>query len=1139
MATAAGTGSADAVSDVLMALVARLREAGIEPTAEELADTLWLARWAGPGVPRTRPGGFPVPVGSLPGERAEPSPERVRPAGDHAASSRREPEGVPYAATDGRADLFAAAPRGDRAANGTLPVRVPVASALPDAEALQRSLRPLQRFRAPVCPSRTRVDEEATADRAADTGLVVPVFTGIRRREARIRLLMDVSTSMAVWEQTLDELRQVCERAGAFREVRVHYVHPAADGSPGIGTTLTPGSVLRAPAQLADPTGRQLTLVLSDCAGPMWRSGRMQRLVHRWAATSPVAVVQPLPQRMWRRTHLPAVPGVLHRAEGPVGRLMFDPARGPGGGPGLTPVPVLAPAAAALGAWARLVSGSAGISLYAAAGLVGADHGPSPAAPPASEPVDAPARVRAFRRAASPEAAQLIVHLSAVPLVLPVMQLVQRAMLAGTGPSVLAEVLLSGLLRRNPEAEGAPADGRGGLEYDFLDGVRDELLRQLPLGDAQLVLKHCSQYVERHFGRRARNFPAMAAAYLSGSVGRADPEPGDGDLPGLRTFARVSEHVLRRFLPQSTMPVPAPGPAHPGTLSARARSLLNRFRADGTARDLDEAIRLLQGAAAAERDHDRAAAHEALADALLLRWRTRHLAEDLEIARQAALHAAGRRPSAAPMLARVLEIMADEVLAGGITSRVAPYALGREAEARGIPEELQGVWVVRELLVDADERLDRFIRGPGAPGDRGALFRAVDQRIGVLRKLALVRHELDSWPEADGTSVDESWFVTLMLQAVGLADATLEPGGTVDSVWGALAVTAGRLGLDLARHYAGRGPATRHPLPGDPERLREIAGHAVRTLRDGLAVLSEVQWPDDDLAQGWLDLAEAVETAAGGLSDHEAYLAVREALGRALVPAARVPEPELWITCLSRTADVTWDHHQRTGDRSELGFVAVTLETAVGLAGRDHPRRGELLAFRGEVLTACATDRPDAAVDADEAVRSLREALTETPGRHPELARRRLLFGEALRVRHRYGGSLADLHEADWILGAAARESDDLAVEARASLVRGQVGLDLARHTGSRERRQRAADDFRRAAEAAEELGRFAVAADARAQRALILESTAGASHALQEYRRALDLLDRAGRGESGGHPATPSADSVRTRIAALEAGDA
>ena len=59
--------------------------------------------------------------------------------------------------------------------------------------------------------------------------MIIPVLRGVHRRAAGLRLPlpMDGSSSMAVWEQIpVHDLRQVCERVGAFRDVTVHYLHP-------------------------------------------------------------------------------------------------------------------------------------------------------------------------------------------------------------------------------------------------------------------------------------------------------------------------------------------------------------------------------------------------------------------------------------------------------------------------------------------------------------------------------------------------------------------------------------------------------------------------------------------------------------------------------------------------------------------------------------------------------------------------------------------------------------------------------------------------------------------------------------------------------------------------------------------------
>ncbi|MFE6987542.1 hypothetical protein ACFVFN_04970, partial [Streptomyces pharetrae] len=247
-----------------------------------------------------------------------------------------------------------------------------------------------------------------------------------------------------------------------------------------------------------------------------------------------------LPQRMWRRTHLPALPGTLRRREGLGARLKFTPADG-GRPPGALPVPVLAPTRTALGTWARLLAGSTGLALPAPAAWVHADHPAAPPRAPRAEP-DAEALVRAFRRTASRQAVQLAVTYSAVPLLLPVMQLVQRAMQPQSGPTVLAEVLLSGLLERGTQDEW----------YEFRPGVRELLLRLLPPGDAFLVLKHCGDYVDRHFGRRARNFPALALNRLTGNS--TPPPEDDTGVPVPDAFAEVSALVLDRFVASAAQP---------------------------------------------------------------------------------------------------------------------------------------------------------------------------------------------------------------------------------------------------------------------------------------------------------------------------------------------------------------------------------------------------------------------------------------------------------------------------------------------------------------------------------------------------------------------------------------------------------
>ncbi|MEV7614987.1 SAV_2336 N-terminal domain-related protein [Streptomyces sp. NPDC089799] len=626
-------GGAPAPGPELRALVGVLRSGGLDPTAEELADALWLAARTG-GAAGTGPSpdateDRPAPPPGTP-EARDRHPDAA-PAGPVRPSAPPEDDplslyapGRPGAGggPGGRAGQPPDGPAGLPPGTAAVPVRVPAAAALPRILDIQRALRALQRHRPPAPPARLVLDEPATADASARAlGQVIPVLRPEARRETTVRLVMDASPSMAVWQDMFDELRAVCERLGAFRDVQTHYLHRLPDGTPAVGRGPSPDTGVRSAEQLRDPTGRGITMVVSDCTGPLWRDGRAQRLLHRWAECTPAVVVQPLPQRLWGRTWLPTERGTLAREEGAPGGLRFRsdrpappgrpawgspvPERGRERGGGLT-VPVLPPNARALGAWARLVAGLGSGPVPAEVGRVLAAHPGAPAPPPraARPPREV---VRRFRSTASPRAVQLAVYLSATPLTLPVMRLVQRTMLPDSEPSDLAEVLLGGLLRRTSDQW-----------YEFVPGVQEVLLGPLGRDEAALVLKHCSEYVIQHFGRGVRNFPALAVAQLTGvaEAEREDDGPEAaadpaGRVPPARlpqAFARVSAKVVRRYLPVPPPEAPArpevTGPDREAAVRA-ARARLAAHDRDGGQRALHEAVALLRRAVAANRAEGR------------------------------------------------------------------------------------------------------------------------------------------------------------------------------------------------------------------------------------------------------------------------------------------------------------------------------------------------------------------------------------------------------------------------------------------------------------------------------------------------------------------------------------------------------
>ncbi|MFF3841325.1 SAV_2336 N-terminal domain-related protein [Streptomyces sp. NPDC001930] len=575
-------------------LTRRLRAGGQDPTAEDVADALWLSQWLpGPSPNQEGPGGPEGQQGAENPEEAEDSPETPQ-AGD-GPTGKPDPTRGETAASggDGRAAADPGGPResvslhmatgaagatgtisrpGSTERGATLPVRAPGANALPGLLGLQKALRPLRAYTlAPHRPGEGTLDEEATAERSAAAGILTPVMRPAAARRPDIQLLMDTGPAMVVWSRMVEELRQAGQQSGAFRDVQVHRLYDTGDGPPLVTTTSGADGRprLRPVDQLHDPTGNRLTLVVSDCVGPLWQRGAAQRFLRQWPRHSPLALVQPLPPRLWPRTALPAEPGTFQRSATPGGHTVFRSDDEPWGPvvPGRRAVPVLTPTPEAFASWARLHTGHGGNAVRGwAAWLdpepVGA-YGPrTPRAPRSDEDL-----LRAFRAGASPGALRLAVHLAAAPLTLPVMQLVQRAMLPDTGPMELAEVLLSGLLRRLPGPTPYPC-------FSYPPGIQQHFLGSLDPSAAALVLKHCSVYVERNFGQGMRNFPALAAARLAGADTDTETDTGTGDGPGSRR-----SHGRGTDLPEETEATDEPlGPDGPETeLFARIPARVLRF----------------------------------------------------------------------------------------------------------------------------------------------------------------------------------------------------------------------------------------------------------------------------------------------------------------------------------------------------------------------------------------------------------------------------------------------------------------------------------------------------------------------------------------------------------------------------------
>ncbi|ANS69559.1 regulatory protein [Streptomyces lincolnensis] len=425
--------------------VSMLRAVAPHLDATALAEALWLASRAAPAPaeasePDATPPAPPAPAGTA-DPRTDPDPRTARPP-----TPSGQAEGGPART------LHERLPGSGTRVTGHA-VALPRASALPHTLELTRALRPWKRS------WRTgrdqALDVSATVDAYARSGELIPVFAPAPERWFDLVLVVDDSPSMQVWRETVHAFTGVLDRLGAFRTLQVRHFHPDS------GNELTdPEGRSASAGQLGAPDGRRLVVVVSDCAAPAWRAPEIWQQVRSWAHGTPVALLNPLPPKLWRRTglDLPTV-RVTQQVPG-TGNAGLD-FRPPPLLPrdSWLPVPVLSLSPHSLGRWSRAVMLAApdgcSAALIPAAGRPEVPGRPEPTAPRRVEAGTSEAGTERFLRTASPAAARLAVLCSPFDrLSLDMLHVLRAEHVAEATTADVAEVVSSGVFTLEAEPGG-------------------------------------------------------------------------------------------------------------------------------------------------------------------------------------------------------------------------------------------------------------------------------------------------------------------------------------------------------------------------------------------------------------------------------------------------------------------------------------------------------------------------------------------------------------------------------------------------------------------------------------------------------------------------------------------------------------
>ncbi|MFJ9870571.1 SAV_2336 N-terminal domain-related protein [Streptomyces sp. NPDC101165] len=499
-----------------------------EVDARTLADALWLA--ASGSVDEDAP-----PTHTAPAEQSDPASEVdpvARSRGLAPSEARTGPRDAESRQVSVRSPGATTMVRG-------VPLTLGRGSPLPEALAIGRAVQP---FRQPWRKGgRRRLDIDATVEHYARGGPLVPLFRPAPEPWFEAVVLVDTSLSMSVWEETTRAVTGLLRSLGGFRTVHTWSL-TWREGEPQVRDhhdRPVPGE--RVPHHGSGPQGRRLVLLVSDCAARGWHTAGPWLLLRNWGGQIPVALLDPLPPRLWRRSALNFP--VVRVTGGHAGdqnrglRYHLPPRLKPTAhaedrlGPWAA-LPVVSATPRSLGAWASTLMradprGCDAVLIPATGRVPQTRTGTAAARRPDSQHL-----AEAFVHTAPRPAVRLAVLASCLPeLPLPLLHVLRDQAVPEARYSDLAEVLTSGLFTVRPETDGDPV-------LVFHPAAQEHLRGHLTTHDVWQIERAFSRHVAAH-----PYAPQGIAAVLH------DPAV-IGELPAaVRPFAKAVRAARRMLEP--------------------------------------------------------------------------------------------------------------------------------------------------------------------------------------------------------------------------------------------------------------------------------------------------------------------------------------------------------------------------------------------------------------------------------------------------------------------------------------------------------------------------------------------------------------------------------------------------------------
>jgi tetratricopeptide (TPR) repeat protein len=365
-----------------------------------------------------------------------------------------------------------------------------------------RALRPLKREVATIPADDLVLDEQATANRAVETGQWWPITRKRKDRWLDLTLVVDANALWTLWQSQITSFITLLERLGAFRKIQVRLLDTDHDTTPVLRGMVN--WVPRDPAEVVDSSGRRILLVLTDGVHEAWRKDLYGPVLAKWGRVMSVSLIHLLPQWVWRRGGLGVHQAQLStlgeaRPNAHWGCQILDDVfqQHPEAGAGTVPIPVVEMHPRWMRWWVGLITGSA--QPRSASVLLSADE-PRPSADDGSSPYSVPLSatdvVNIFHSVASPSAARLASLLAALPAEPAMINLLRAQFVPEAGSADVAELFISGLLRPDQRERSLPWQTGS---WAFATDVRQELLRHVRRSDTTRVVAEAATRLRDRF----------------------------------------------------------------------------------------------------------------------------------------------------------------------------------------------------------------------------------------------------------------------------------------------------------------------------------------------------------------------------------------------------------------------------------------------------------------------------------------------------------------------------------------------------------------------------------------------------------------------------------------------------------------